>query len=160
MEQILLKKASCIYNGAKSRARKKNLDFNITKNWIIRRLKTKCCEITGVRFSFDIDKNATTNFFAPSIDRINPKKGYTKDNCRIVIWGLNRAKGDNDEACLFIMCEKYYKKMKGIYDKQSNRLSKQKKNKSNRVPNGNQDLRRNVKKRGSKNSRPTNLYRR
>jgi hypothetical protein len=30
----------------------------------------------------------------PSIDRIDSSKGYTPDNCRVVLWIINQAKND------------------------------------------------------------------
>ena len=37
-------------------------------------------------------------YFKPSIDRINPDGGYTKDNIQMVTWGENRRKGDKENA--------------------------------------------------------------
>ncbi len=34
----------------------------------------------------------------PSIDRINPDKGYTKDNIQMMTWKENRLKGDKENA--------------------------------------------------------------
>ena len=49
---------------------------------------------------------------SPSIDRINPFGGYTKDNCRIVLWCINRA--------LFIYGEDYMLKVfKACIEKKS-----------------------------------------
>jgi hypothetical protein len=33
----------------------------------------------------------------PSIDRIDSSKGYTPDNCRVVLWIINQAKNDISE---------------------------------------------------------------
>lgn len=39
--------------------------------------------------------------YTPTIDKIDPNKGYTKDNCRIVIWWYNLSKSIwNDELVI------------------------------------------------------------
>ena len=43
---------------------------------------------------FNIRGNARS-LFLPSIDRINSKIGYTKENCQMVIFGYNSAKNMN-----------------------------------------------------------------
>lgn len=52
-----------------------------TNNW--------CCEITGIPFVFDTPRHPRTL----SIDRIDPNKGYTNDNVRLICWWLNCALG-------------------------------------------------------------------
>lgn len=47
------------------------------------------CEITGKDFTWG-SKEPTSL----SIDRIDPTKGYTKDNVRFVCWWINTAMGD------------------------------------------------------------------
>lgn len=47
------------------------------------------CAVTGVEFTLEKFSNRLP--FAPSIDRIDSKKGYTRDNCRIVCVAANYA---------------------------------------------------------------------
>lgn len=76
-----------MYNSAKRRNIKKNLQFDITVEWLQEKY-TGYCELTGIEFQF---ANKGKSPIAPSLDRIDSSKGYTKDNVRIVCWGLNQA---------------------------------------------------------------------
>ena len=40
-----------------------------------------------------------------SLDRIDPKKGYTKNNCQIVSVIYNKAKGDGCATDVFLMAQ-------------------------------------------------------
>ena len=46
------------------------------------------CSLTGIAFTWGV-KDPTTL----SIDRIDPSKGYTKENVRFVCWWVNAAMG-------------------------------------------------------------------
>ena len=48
-----------------------------------------CCEITGEQFTWGPREPTSL-----SIDRINPAKGYTEDNIRLVCWWVNAAMGN------------------------------------------------------------------
>ncbi len=73
---------------AKGRAKKQNVPFNITPEDIV--FPTHC-PILGINLLFS-EGGRTDN--TPSIDRIVPEKGYTKDNIRIISWRANRIKND------------------------------------------------------------------
>ena len=74
---------------ARKRARKKGLEFSLTKEWALDRW-TGCCEITGIKF----EKGAAGGEnFSASIDRKDSRKGYTPDNCRFIAKGINTWKG-------------------------------------------------------------------
>ncbi len=68
-----------MYTGAKCRAKKKNIEFSISKEDII---IPDVCPILGI----SIKRNEQSGFHSdsPSLDRINPDKGYTKDNIRVI----------------------------------------------------------------------------
>lgn len=78
-----------LYN-CKKRSEKLGLDFNLTKEWLIEKLNKGVCEITNERFDFGLPNTPCYyNPYAPSVDKIDPKKGYTKENCRIVLIAVN-----------------------------------------------------------------------
>ncbi len=82
-----------VFGRARVRARKFNLDFKIELEWVIKVLKKGKCQMTGLKFTFDPPKKGFQfNPYSPSIDRHDPKKGYYKDNCRLVITAYNLAK--------------------------------------------------------------------
>lgn len=78
----------------KMRAISKGLDFDLTKKWILCRYEQGFCEQTGLPFNFNGGNGRHyKNKHAPSIDRIDSSKGYTQDNCQVVVNQYNMAKG-------------------------------------------------------------------
>jgi len=77
--------------GARSRASKYGRDFTLPPGWMYRQFvkQNGLCAISGLNMYRDRDKHAP---FAPSIDRINPKKGYVEGNCQLVCYIVNCAK--------------------------------------------------------------------
>jgi hypothetical protein len=98
-----------LYN-AKQRAKKKGLEFNIE---IEELYKPTHCPIFGIELIYGGTGKTAKGYGAyenaASLDRIDPKKGYTKDNVIIVCWEANRSK-----ALLtpekFYMLAKFYEK--------------------------------------------------
>jgi len=94
-----------ILNGVKSRAKEKNMPFNLNYEWVEVHARNGC-EMTGIPFDFSNPKNGNRiNAHAPSVDRINPTKGYTKDNCRMVCWLYNSAKSYYTDKDVFNMAK-------------------------------------------------------
>ncbi len=92
--------------GAKQRAAKRKQPFDLTKEWASARW-TGRCELTNIEFR-GIEARVGNKRFAmsPSIDKIDPKKGYTQDNCRFIVFAVNWFKGEgSDEDMLFIARE-------------------------------------------------------
>lgn len=87
------RKATNLLAASKDRASRKGLDHNLTIEFITEKLKQPCPK-TGL--SFRLGKTGSNysdrDIQTPSIDRINPSKGYTIDNVQIVCWGYNVAK--------------------------------------------------------------------
>lgn len=75
---------------AKYRAQKSNQPCDITPKWIFEQLEKQNykCLVTKKRF-WSGGEFRSRDPYAPSIDRISPGGGYTKDNTRIVLLGLN-----------------------------------------------------------------------
>ena len=44
---------------------------------------------TGIRFYAEFDVTGRFHPYAPSLDRIDPKRGYTPDNVRLVVFAIN-----------------------------------------------------------------------
>ncbi len=83
-----------MYSSAKYTAKCHNLKFNLTTKWIIKKINQGRCEMTGMKFTLEAPrKGYYHNPYSPSLDRHNHKKGYTKDNVKVVIWAYNQAKG-------------------------------------------------------------------
>lgn len=82
-------RASKLVSAAKSRATERNLSFDLDVEWVLERLEIGLCQLSGEKF----DLTETRGFATPSLDRINPKGGYTKQNTRVILFGLNAALG-------------------------------------------------------------------
>lgn len=93
-------KITLLLNYAKDRSIKGNLEYTLDREWLDKRLETGVCEITGLPFEFVQPGNYRTHPFTPSIDRIIPKLGYTKENCRLVCFAVNRALSDWGDGVL------------------------------------------------------------
>lgn len=66
------------------------LENNISKDYLISIFpQDSLCPVFGFEMTFGGDKN-----LSPSIDRVNPNKGYTKDNVVWISYLANRMKSD------------------------------------------------------------------
>jgi hypothetical protein len=81
-------RASSLLKAAKRRAKAKGLKFSLTLDWVRGKLSAMTCEATGWMFVLAKGHHP----FAPSIDRVDPRKGYTPDNCRMVLAAVNSLK--------------------------------------------------------------------
>ena len=88
----------------KARAKKKGLAFGLSREFVENVILNGKCSVTGIKFN----KKASSKkygAFTASIDRINPKLGYTEDNCQVVCWIYNRAKGNGTHKEVLILAE-------------------------------------------------------
>lgn len=95
---------------AKRRAKENGLEITIDKHWILSRL-FGTCELTGLEFSREALPSSMANAMAPSIDRIDSNKGYTPNNCRLVLWCVNRALGVEGEYFLYKWAKAFVNQM-------------------------------------------------
>jgi hypothetical protein len=72
---------------------------NLNRQWLRERLNAGVCELTHLRFDY------TKSIFRPSIDRIDPNKGYITDNCRLVCLGFNMMRSDSSDEDAFILAK-------------------------------------------------------
>lgn len=93
---------------AKSRIKKKNGEFDLTAEWALEELNKQnfCCKLTGLAF-IPWQRSKRINPLSPSLDRINPKGGYTKDNVRIVCFAINMMMLDWGEDVLSMVASSY-----------------------------------------------------
>lgn len=95
---LIKHRSSILYYAARARAKKKNLEFSITKEWVYNKLIEGRCQITnfililtpvGTR-----EEKRKSNPYAPSLDRKDSNLGYTVNNTQIVISAVNKFKSD------------------------------------------------------------------
>lgn len=92
----------------KYRAAKKEIEFTLDRSEyseLVRRANNRC-EITGIPFnswSPNSHVESKKHPFRPTIDRIDSRIGYTKENCRIVCYIANLAMSHWGEAALLAL---------------------------------------------------------
>jgi hypothetical protein len=94
-------RADRLISGAKRRATAIGVPFDLDLDWLIKRLVAGVCEVTGVPFVIKPGRH----IHAPSLDRKDPKLGYTKDNVRVTLWCFNAAKGTGTDQDVLIMAQ-------------------------------------------------------
>lgn len=77
--------------GAAHRARQRNFEFELDFEWARERVEQQefRCAVSGVAFYCDKKLPPERNPFAPSLDRIDCSRGYTRENTRVVVFALN-----------------------------------------------------------------------
>lgn len=83
-------RTGAILRNAKSRAKNRGHKCTIDKEWVEKRLAPMQCEVTGVKLEWS---PGSKHPLLPSLDRIDPNKGYTPENTRVTSWIFNRARG-------------------------------------------------------------------
>lgn len=101
----------------KRAAKRRNFEHNLDKTWLRAKLNS-VCERTGLKFDFSFTPRCP---FTPSIDRVDNAKGYTRDNCQMVVYIYNLSKNEFTDEDLYKMCvafiKQYDKKMKLFQEK-------------------------------------------
>lgn len=95
-EKLIVKKLTSALMQARRRAELKNLDFqiNICDLMALYKAQGGKCLLTGLDFSLDKSIECRSNPFVPSIDRVKPNLGYTRENIRLVCWIINKGIGE------------------------------------------------------------------
>ena len=89
---------------AKRRARVKALEFHITPGHLCHCLETQGYRCAATGREFDLSPvTQHKNPWSPSLDRINPHKGYTWENTRVIATIVNEAKGQHRNEDLLLM---------------------------------------------------------
>jgi hypothetical protein len=88
-----------ILRSAFRRALEKGLPFDLTPEWAASRW-TGQCEVTDIPFTLT---NTKSGFYSPSIDKIEPLKGYVQGNCRFVLFSVNSFKGPGTDEDMLVV---------------------------------------------------------
>ena len=94
----VMSKAKRITWYKREQCKKDGIPFDLDEQWIFERL-VRGCELTGLPFV--LDSKGKPHPMSASIDRVNPKGGYLKENCRIILNGLNVMRGDEPDSVMF-----------------------------------------------------------
>ena len=103
-------RAKTLYSSAKRRSEQYS-EFDISSEWIEQKLIQGYCEITKIPFDFYPHTIYNKNPYAPSIDRKDSTKGYTKENVRIVLWQVNLMRGEMTDEEVSVICKKFIEGM-------------------------------------------------
>lgn len=100
-----------LLDSARTRAKKKGEIFDLTLDWLLELHASQAgkCKLTKLPFTYDRNPNGERFYmpYSPSLDRIDSKKGYTKDNVRLVCVIVNLALNVFGEEHLSRMCHAY-----------------------------------------------------
>jgi len=89
-----------LFNAARTRAKRKSLDFTISLEWVESKLALGKCEVTNLSYELKLEGRGPWH---PSIDRTDSSKGYTPDNCKLVCWLYNSAKSEFNHTDVMIL---------------------------------------------------------
>ncbi len=90
-----------LLRSARMRAKHKNVLYDLTTEWAQKKW-TGICELSGITFLLPHShKTGQAVPFSPTIDRINPLNGYTKDNCRFILYAINTFKSRMSDKEMF-----------------------------------------------------------
>lgn len=77
-----------LFNDVRRRAARSGLEFSLALDSFV---IPEFCPVLGIPLSFGV---GAAHEGSPSVDRIDPSKGYTPTNVRIISWRANRIKSD------------------------------------------------------------------
>lgn len=92
-----------LLNSTMANAKKRGREHTLTKEWA-RANYTGYCALTGLPFVVSDGSAASArgpNHYSPSIDRINSAAGYTPDNCRFILWIVNKFRDTMSDAEMY-----------------------------------------------------------
>lgn len=94
--------------GTRKSAKILGVSCDLDLKWFSDRIQSGHCEMSGL--PFDLVGKRTPN--SPSVDRIDPFGPYSKSNCRIILWWINRALSNLGEDYAIMVFENIIEKRK------------------------------------------------
>ncbi len=95
-------RASVMCATKRMQCKKQNIPFDLTTGWYMDKLR-KGCELTGIAFSYPAGNKVHPT--TPSVDRINPDRGYLKNNCRMILYAVNMFKGAGADDEMYYLAQ-------------------------------------------------------
>ena len=93
VDQLIQHRANAVRNGARDRARRKGIPYELEITDVYDALITSdVCPILGVEMTWHDGLNYDP--YARTLDRINPELGYVPDNIWIILMRANQIKSD------------------------------------------------------------------
>lgn len=98
-----------LIQAAKQRAQKHNLEYSLDREWVLDLYEKQNgkCLLTGINFSMENPGDTNLNPFSPSLDKVIPKLGYTKENTRLVCVAVNLALNEFGEETFKKIAQSY-----------------------------------------------------
>jgi len=95
-----------LHRRALDRSRRRKIDFSLSFDQIaqLAMVSGGHCQVSGIKFNFDRGSFKMAPF-APSLDRINSRRGYTRSNTRLVCTCVNTALGQWGDDVFWKMIE-------------------------------------------------------
>jgi len=87
--QVPAGRARYLWSAARNRAKRKGVPFSLSHEDIEKALLRGRCQVTGLPFT--LQATGGQHPFSPTLHRVNPAKGYTRRNTKLVIWAFNAA---------------------------------------------------------------------
>ena len=84
-----------ILRSCRNRAVKAGMSFDIEEKDVV---IPEYCPVLGIKLESGVGKGKWFLDASPSIDRIDPTKGYTKGNVQVISWRANALKRDGTIA--------------------------------------------------------------
>lgn len=99
-----------LLKSARKRAKIKSIEYDLDIAWLTELFKQQNnkCLLTNIDFVIPTERNNNkAHPFAPSLDRIDSDKGYTKENTRLVCVAINYGMNEFGEEIFSQICKSY-----------------------------------------------------
>lgn len=100
-------RAGMLVASARNRARMRHIPCDISSDWVLEKLELGVCEATGV--ALDLGPQIRSKY-APSLDQIEPGRGYTLANTRVVALIFNNLKNNYPDSDVWAFIEEAYER--------------------------------------------------
>lgn len=108
-----LGRARALCDAARRRAAKAAIRYDLRAEVIAETIAAGLCQATGLPLDMlRAGQRGRTRPFAPTLDRVNPKRGYVPGNVRVVAAAYNQARGSWGDDVLFLVSAARQKHLK------------------------------------------------